>query len=170
MNGVTYIARFLIGILLFVPLAWSINAQDAIPGETVLIAPGLVQTQTFDSANSLVDLVFGLTYVDYTDRLYLNFSTLQQTQVVELEPSRYYPMIAALMDYRVGAENARDHAALESVRVAWRVGNGSAAAITDVAVRFSRSPRGAVLVLQFESAAVPFRAVLLDADQRLLAR
>lgn len=141
-------------------------------GETVLVPTATVRAQTFDGSNTLVDLVFSLTYVDFTNLMYLNFASPQRSMVMEIEPSRYYPMAEALIAWSLSPESpsSRDYQTFDAIRVAWRNGSAVAGAITDVTIRFSRIGGSSVAVFILETPNAPFRTIMIDADRRLAVR
>jgi|GEM_PF-4683194 len=146
--------------------------QTRTTGETVLVPTGEVRVRSFDRSNRVVDILFSLTYVDFTDLLYLNLSSPQRSMVIEIEPVLYYPMVSALLDWSGGAqtEASREYRTFPSMRVAWRNGSAVAGAITDVDIRFSIVDGEAAAVFLVDNPNVPFRTVVLDADRRLAAR
>lgn len=159
----------LAALLLNFPSTW---AQARTTGESVLIPSGQVRARTFDRSNQIIEVLFSLTYVDYTDLLYLNLSTPQRSMVVEIEPVLYYPLVSDLLDWSVGirAETSREYRTFPSMRVAWRTGSAVAGAISDVNVRFSVVDGEAAAVFILDNPNVPFRTIVLDADRRLVAR
>lgn len=163
------VAAFLAALLLG---STGTYGQARADGETVLIRSGEVRARTFDRGDQIMDLLFSLTYVDFTDLLYLNLSSPQRSMVIEIEPVLYYPMVTALLDWsrRAGIGTSREYRTFESMRVAWRTGSAVAGAITDVDVGFSVIGGQAAAVFRLDSPSVPFRTVILDADRRLVAR
>lgn len=149
-----------------------VEAQTPANGETLLIPNGTVRARSFDTTNTLVELVFSLTYVDYSDRLYLNFGSPQQSLVIEIEPALYYPMVASLLEWSNSRESrtAREYRTFEAIRVAWRTGSAVAGTITDVEVRFAPVEGVSAALLFLETPDASFRTIVLDADQRLAAR